>query len=38
MCTNVFGIHVGPLCKANKDTQCILNPYAVTTYCTYYLA
>jgi hypothetical protein len=37
MHTNVFGIHVKPLWGANIDAQYILNPYATTSYCTFYL-
>jgi hypothetical protein len=35
--TNVFNIHVGPLWEANRNAQFILDPYATTTYCTFYL-
>ncbi len=34
ICTNIFGIHVRTLCKANKDAQYILDPYAIASYCT----
>jgi hypothetical protein len=37
ICTNVFGIYVGPLWEANIDTQYILDPYATTSYFTSYL-
>ncbi len=37
ICTNGFGIHVGPLWGANINAQYILDPYATTLYCTSYL-
>jgi hypothetical protein len=35
--TNAFNIHVAHLWFANTDIQFILDPYAITTYCTSYM-
>ncbi len=37
ICTNVFGIHAGPLWGINIDAQYILHPYVTTSYCISYL-
>ncbi len=38
ICINVFDIHVGPLNGANIDAKYVLDPYATSSYCIYYLA
>ncbi len=37
ICTNVFGIHVGPLWGENKNARYILDPYVAILYYTSYL-
>jgi hypothetical protein len=35
--TNLFSIHVGNLWQTNINGQFIQDPYATTSYCTFYL-